>query len=188
MTRSQNNQRQNLKSQILAVYSVDGDWKTLAGELNVPISTVYRWIKEGNKPDARGGSHNLKVNIRHKEFIGSLIEINPRITLGEMVDAIFSKFNLRFSKQTVARHLDLMMYSLKVSFEPERANTDENKIRRKEFVKSLLSFQASKKPILYMDESNFQYHISRESGSSVCKTRCNVIAADSKGANVHIIG
>ena len=69
----------------------------------------------------------------------TLIESNCRITLKIMAEALKSKFGITFSKQTIRRHLDGLSYTLKnVRFEPERANSKENKVKRKIFVEKLL--------------------------------------------------
>ena len=43
-------------------------------------------------------------------------------------------------------------------------------------------------PVLYMDETNINIHISRGHGRSLAGKRCSVVSAGSKGANIHIIG
>ena len=93
------------------------------------------------------------------------------------------------SKTTVFRHLDMLVYTLEsVRYEPERANTPENKQKRKVFVQKLLYYQGQNLRILYMDKKDFNIHISRFEGRSVRRTRCTVAAEGSKGANIHVIG
>ncbi len=75
---------------------------------------------------------------------------------------VFEKFNLRLSKETIRRHLDSLMYTLKQARnEPERANSSINKEKRTAYVRELLNYQAQNKPIVYMDEANFNLHISK---------------------------
>ena len=122
-------------------------------------------------------------------FITNKIESNPKITLQELVEVVENRFELRLSKQTISRHLDLLLYTLKdVRQEPEAANSSENKIKRQQFARSLLSYQSGSLPILFMDESNFNLHISRTEGRSRRGTRCTSIAAGSRGSNTHVIG
>ena len=56
----------------------------------------------------------------------------------------------------------MLAYTVKaVRYEPERANTIENKENRKEFVEKLMTYQSRNMPILFMDENNLNIHISR---------------------------
>lgn len=123
------------------------------------------------------------------DFMWNKIEDNPRIMLNELVDAIYHKFNLKLPKQTLHHHLDMLLYTLKsVKFKPETANTLENKEKRKRFVEELLAFQSQNLPILFLEETNFNIHISRSEGQSQKTTRCSTIAAASNSANIHVIG
>ena len=79
-----------------------------------------------------------------------------------------------------------MTYSLKrIRFDPERANNPENKEKRKLFVQELLACQSRNVPLLYMEETNLNIHISRSVGRSLSGRRCTVVASES---NVHMIG
>lgn len=147
----------------------------------MPTSTAYRWINKGNIADSRGGRRFNLVREEHLNFMIEQIENNRLITLQELEIALNARFYLHLSKTTIWRHLDCKDYSLKhVRFEPERANIPKNKIRREEFVEKLLSYQSRNMPICFMDESNFNVHISRSLGRSVKGTRCTTIAAGSK--------
>ena len=81
------------------------------------------------------------------------------------------------------------MYSLKsVRFEPEAANSAVNKEKRKVFAEALLSAQSQNLPILFMDETNFNLHITRSQGRSQRGIRCTTVPASPKGANIHVVG
>lgn len=77
---------------------------------------------------------------------------------------------------------------MQLRFEPERANTDENKARRAAFAQQLLTYQGEGRVLLFMDETNFNLHCVRRHGRSKKGDRCSIIAAGSKGANIHLIG
>ena len=82
-----------------------------------------------------------------------------------------------------------MTYTLKAErFVPKRANSIENKNKRTLFCSKLLNYQSTGKPILFMDETNFNLHISRRDGRSLKARRCNVVSAGTQGANIHVIG
>ena len=167
----------------------DGDWLGLATQLNVPKTTAYRWIREEVKDDGRGWSYNQKITAEHKEAMCSFIENNLRITLAQIVEKLHLMYALTISKPTVFRHLDMLVYTLKsVRYEPERANIPENKQKRKVFVQTLLNYQGQNLPILFMNETNFNVHVSRSKDRSVRGTRYTVAAAGSKGASIHMIG
>lgn len=55
-------------------------------------------------------------------------------------------------------------------------------------MEELLAFQSQNLPILFLDTTNFNIHISRSEGQSQKATRCSTIAAASNSANVHVIG
>lgn len=177
------------KSQILGAYTANGDWKALAREIGVSERTAYRWIQNGDIPDQRGGSRRKKVQVEHITFCVNQVEDNPRITLGSLQALLKAKYDLDVSLETIRTHLDGACYTLKdIRFEPESGNKEINKEKRKDFVCSLLNFQSQNLPILYMDETNFNIHISRKEGRSKKGTRATVVAAGSRGANVHCIG
>lgn len=177
------------KLKLLAVWNANGDWRQLAREINIPQSTAYRWVSEGETQDKRGGKRFQKITQIHLDYFVEMIENNCRITLAELTASFQQKFTISISKTTISKKLDSLCYSLKnVRHEPERANCAENKEKRKEFVEKLLEYQSQNKPILFMDETNFNIHISRAQGRSTKGTRCTTVAAGSKGANVHVIG
>ena len=181
MVRSTENRdnRRSAKARILEVYEMDGNWKALAENLSIPKTTLYRWISKGNQPDTRGGPRNCKVKQVHLDFIQALV-------ISERIEA---QFGFKLSKSTVAKHLDMMTYALKaVRFVPERANSIENKNKRSLFCSKLLNYQSTGKPILFMNETNFNLHISRRDGRSLKGRRCNVVSAGTQGANIHVIG
>ena len=180
---------ENAKKLIFSCIEAEGDYKLLAGSLGIKKSTLSRWIAQGYKKDMRGGHRNNKIGEEHRSFICNQIEINPRLTLQELADLLFQRFNLSVSKECIRQHLDGMVYTLKsVRFEPETANSEINRQKRQAYVRTLLQYQSRCIPILYIDEANFNVHITRTSGRSVKGTRCNVVASASKGANLHLIG
>ena len=125
----------------------------------------------------------------HKEYMDHCITENPKITLKELTEKLKIDMDLHLSKECVRKHLDGLMFTLKdVRREPEKANAEVNKIKRRDYVVKLLDFQSKAIPILYMDETNFNLFISRTKGRSKKGTRCTQISAGSKGSNVHVIG
>ena len=135
-------ERAQKKTQIIGAFQSNGDWRQVAHDLNVPNSTAYRWINEGESEDTRGGKRYQKISAEHRDFMINEVESNPLLTLSQLSCLIYEKFGFTISHQTVSRYLDSMSYTLKtVRFEPERANTMENKKKRKLFVEKLLQYQ-----------------------------------------------
>ena len=168
---------------------MDGNWKALAENLSIPKTTFYRWISKGNQPYTRGGPRNCKVKQVHLDFIQALVDENPRIPLKVISERIEAQFGFKLSKSTVAKHLDMMTYTLKAErFVPERANSIENKNKRIFFCSKLLNYQSTGKAILFVDETNFNLHISRRDGRSLKGRRYNVVLAGTQGANIYVIG
>lgn len=185
-TKAESTQR---KAQIIAVFESGGDWRRRAEELCVPVSTAYRWINLGDLPDRRGGARGRKILEEHLAFISEEIERNPRICLDELRVLLCNKYEIQVSNECIRGHLDGLLYTLKaVRLEPENGNSPENKDKRHAYVRSLLDYQSRNLPILYIDETNFNIHISRKEGRSRRGTRASVVAAGSRGANIHVIG
>lgn len=180
----------NLKKQVCAVYNNNGDWKTLADTMGVKKSTAYRWVKNQEQPERqRGGKRRVKITEEHRVFMGNCIEDNPKITLKGLKEKLFQSFNITVTTECIRQHLDGLLYTLKiVRNEPERANSDENKRRRRLYTQQLLEYQAQNLPIIYMDETNYNLFISRTQGRSKKGARCSYISAGSRGSNIHIIG
>ena len=104
------------------------------------------------------------------------------------MEEMFNHFQLRISKTSICNHVDKMMYTLKaVRFEPERCNSLENNQKRKEFVEQILVYKCENRLIIFMDDSYFDLHISREADRSLQVSQYSTLAAASRGANIHII-
>lgn len=82
-----------------------------------------------------------------------------------------------------------MLFTLKnCRFEPQHANTLVNKEKRAHFASELLRLQADEKPIIFLDETNFNLHLRRTQGRSKKGSRAAYITASCKGPNIHVIG
>ena len=51
-----------------------GDWRTKAKELNVPVSTAYRWVSVGKVTDGRGGKMYERCTEEHRNYMATLVE------------------------------------------------------------------------------------------------------------------
>ncbi|OAF69664.1 hypothetical protein A3Q56_02603 [Intoshia linei] len=169
--------RNRKRQQIMDVHSADGDLRSLLSGMNIPLSTVFS-----------GDKRFEKLNDEHDKFMVKCIEENCKVSLQEIVDAIHFKFNLSISKVAVSHHLNNLLYTLKtIRHEPENANNGVNKESRN-FTLRLLELQSENANMVFMDETNFNLHISTRKGRSQRGERCTSIAAGSRGANIHCIG
>ena len=62
------------RMKIVTVYDCDGDWRSKAKELEVPVSTAYRWVGEGMRKDTRGGKTYTKVMDHHRQSMVKYVE------------------------------------------------------------------------------------------------------------------
>lgn len=183
-------QSEEKKPQVVAAYESGGDWRSTAERLGVSKTTAYRWVSTGEVfPDRRGGVRSKKILQEHLDFFCIEIEKNPRICLHELRDLLDIKFGISVTNECVRGHLDGLLYTLKdVRIEPENGNSPVNKEKRYNYVCTLLEYQSKNLFIMYMDETNINLHISRREGRSLKGTRARMVAAGSRGANIHIIG
>ena len=65
------------KARIIDLFNADGDWCRFATQLNITKTTAYRWIKEGNKDNGRGGSYNVKITNEHRDACVISLKIIP---------------------------------------------------------------------------------------------------------------
>lgn len=181
---------ESIKKQICTVYNNNGDWRDLANALGVKKTTVYRWVRNQNEVQGKhGGKRRVKITEEHRAFMTQYVEQNPRITLKELKRKFEEDHHVTVSTECLRQHLDGLMFTLKdIRREPERANSEETKAKRCEYVRQLLNYQSDNIPIIYMDETNFNLYISRRQGRSKKGTRCTNIAAGTRGKNVHVIG
>lgn len=183
--------KEKARTALISAYDSGGDWRSLLPGLGVSIRTAYRWLESSpNVADKRGGSRKTVINDEHLTFITNKVNANPLITLQELSAELTRGFpNVSVSKETIRTSLEKCLFSIKgVRFEPENANSPVNKEKRKVYVESILGYIGHQRPILYMDESNFNLHISRSQGRSPRGERCSVKAAATRGANIHLIG
>ena len=185
------NAKVEIKAALIGAYESGGDWKSLAENKGISLRTAYRWLDSSTDiPDTRGGKKKKRLSDEHLDFITGLVNSNPRITVKDIKFELCNKFeNLSVCEETVRKALDECLFTLKdIRFEPENANSMTNRLKRKTYVETLLNFIGSHVPIIFMDESNFNLHISRSQGRAPRGERCSVRAAATKGANVHLIG
>lgn len=141
----------NIKKQICALYNNGGDWRALAKTLGVKTTTSYRWVNGQNVAEKqRGGNRRSKITNEHRNFIEQCVEQNTRITLKQMKEKLMQTYQIAVSVECVRKHLDGMLFTLKnIRREPENANNEINKRKRRQYVEQLIAYQSENRPIIY---------------------------------------
>jgi len=157
----------------------------------VNIETARNWISKGTPTQEKmGGAHYQKITEDHRDSLMEWVSINPELSLKELADMLEGSFDLEVCPQTVSNHLDGMLFTRKkCNYEPISMNSVENKIKRRDFVQSLmLIMQEEDVQIVYIDETNLNLFTKREYGRSAIGKRAISRLPASKGPNIHIIG
>lgn len=131
-----------VRARILSAAENEEDWQTIATANGVKISTASNWVRRNSvERKSRGGLRQQNVKIRH-EHVQALVDWlseNPQMTLTELAAKLLDQFHVTVTAQTVARHLELRMISLKdVHFQPETGNSLANKTKRREYVQAIM--------------------------------------------------
>ena len=164
----------------------------MACALGVKLQTAYGWIKSGRTCKLpRGGPRETSQKVKEFHVIALLnwLGENPQLTLKQLCEKLYENYNVRISHQTVGKHLDGRLISLKsVHFQPETANSDMNKTLRKDYVEKVMQFSGDGKTIIFVDESNVNLFLRRSRGRAPKGSRAVVHMPTSKGPNIHMIG
>ena len=105
----------------------------------------------------RGGRNNVKVNDEMKQYLEAIVNVNCMLTL----EAINTKLQDRFPEmptvgvRTIAKHLDGMLYTLKLSRQlPAERNRPEVIQRRQPYAQWFLE-EANLNHTIFIDECGF---------------------------------
>ena len=100
----------------------------MAKTLNINTATAYKWLAKKQCIAKKKGGSLSKKSPEVINAITSAIENNASITLEEIKNMVFSKFNLKVCKSTIRNWLHLELFSLK-NVRPTM-NRPENKLKR----------------------------------------------------------
>ncbi|KUF91423.1 hypothetical protein AM588_10003104 [Phytophthora nicotianae] len=172
------------------------NWREIATTNGVKLRTAYSWVAAAHAAEdwenpprlLRGGRRNTKIQDVHIDYLLGLLDDNCYLTLVEMVDALDARFGVRVIHQTVKRHVDARMYTMKQTHRDNNyRNLPHNKQLRQDYVIKLLSYKSQGKKIFYVDETNFNLWCSRRRGRSLKGKRAVDRNTASKGSNIHVI-
>jgi transposase len=181
-----------VRARIIAVSECGNDWSAVAAANGVRNHTAYNWVRnESSIQKPRGGKRegNGKINEMHVEAMVEMLNENPLLTLSELAGKLLQGHNVSVSRQTIARHLEGRLITLKnVHAQPEDANILRNRLLRKEYVQRIMAATGIGKYIVYIDESNVNLFLRRSQGRAPVGSRAVMKLPSSKGANIHMIG
>ena len=185
--------QEDRKRIVRAFEEPEQDYLVVADTLGVNRSTargiVARFIRE-NRVDERprGGRNNVKVNEEMRQCLEAILEENPMLTL----EAINRKLREELPDRphvhvrTVAKHLDGMLYTLKLA---HRVPADRNRAdviqRRNEYAHWFLE-EANLNHTVFIDECGFNIWTSRSQGRSRQGDRAYRQVCGQKGRNITI--
>jgi predicted RNA-binding protein with RPS1 domain len=156
---------------------------------------VRGWVQKPLNDDGepvfvkKGGKINVKILDIHKQAIANWVEENPKITFKEIRNNLAINYEVAVSLSTIGNCMDGMALSIKnLHYEPQNMNSEENKVKRRDYLQRLMQFQGEHKRIFFIDETNFNCWISRRQGWSKKGSRSTVRRTSSKGANLHLVG
>ena len=106
-----------------------------------------------------------------------------------MREELFKEFNVEVANTTIWRHLHGLCYTKKKkTYVSSTANDVENLLKRQKYCLDFEKYMAEGKSMVYLDETNFNLHMTRsrawaKKGEKAVKKRVS-----SKGANLVIFG
>ena len=171
----------------------DQDCLVVADTLGVNRSTtrgiVTRFIRE-NRVDKRprGGRNNIKVNEEMRQCLGEILSENTMLTL----EAINAELKERLPDRpavharTIAKHLDGMLYTLKLAHRvPAERNRADVIERRNEYAHRFLEEANLHHPV-FIDECGFNICTSQSRGRSRRGDTAYRQVCGQKGRNITI--
>ena len=127
-----------------------GDWKALAESLDVKYKTAYGWVRSG-EPEGkqRGGYKKSYLNDDQIQVILTQLEGNSELTLKQLKDFIMEQLGIQLTTSTVSNYLGGQLYTIKkCHHRPTTMNSDENKVRRRDYVLSLNQYIQEGKDVI----------------------------------------
>ena len=159
----------NDKRRLITAFNRGDDYVVVANALGIKKDTAYRIIKRNStSPHKRGGfrSQRVKVTEQIRHQILKLVDKNCGVTLQQISNDIKREFEVDLSDTTISRVLEGALYTMKrCMLIPEARNSQENKMKRKEYATWYQS--VSDENIIFLDESGFDLWQSRTRGRSL---------------------
>lgn len=111
----------DFRKKVLSVYEKQKSLRKTADLLDVSYkfvqSLVKRWKTEGTlEPKPHKGGNPPKIKEVHVPFLTSMIDDENDLTLEEMCDRLYEKFNLKIAPSTLCETLSRLKISRKKNF------------------------------------------------------------------------
>ena len=162
---------------------------TLGVNRSTARGTVTRFVRESRvRKRQRGGRHNIKVNEEMRQCLEEILNENPMLTLEAINASLRERLpdHAAIPVRTVAKHLDGMLYTLKLA---HRVPADRNRAdvieRRNEYAHWLME-EANLHHTVFIDECGFNIWTSRSQGRSRRGDRAYCQVCGQKGRHITI--
>ena len=158
------------KERILKSFNDGKDFVKLAKTLEIKRTTAYNIIKSNrvnNLP--KGGAKNRKIDSECMEFIVNQLEINPLLTLKQLIAKTQIQFPNKpyFQEPALSKALDGQVITLKMARDtPADRNSDSTITARFEYATWLMSPEAVNARKIFIDEFGCNIHTRRTPGRS----------------------
>lgn len=166
------------------------DWVNLAETLNVPYKTAYTWVSSGRSLMLKkGGVKPKALSEDQLDRVIEWLEEDSGLTLKQIQRKVVATFEKIVSIATIGNYLEGRLFTLKqVHLQPITMNSEENKLKRRDYVRRLNEYIQHGKQIVWIDQTNFNLFCRRSRGRAKIGKRAVQILPASKGPNVHLIG
>ena len=181
-----------VRARIVDAYLDGEDWRQVARFNGVKIGTAYHWINV-NSPQKfaqkRGGSRGKKLTESEIDEVLEWLSADASLTLEFLRMRISAEFGKDVCLSTISNYLDGRCITLKkLCHVPEGRNSPANKEKRLEYVRRVTHLVKQGKFLIWIDESNFNLFCTRTFGRAGRGKRATIKVANSRGANLHMIG
>lgn len=183
------------RRRIVQAYIDGKEYLEVARTLNVKPDTARKIVKIYNET---GRSERLKQGGRREsctkvtgeimDFMKKLLDENCQITLKEITSSVETRFHVRVSVSTVARHLDGAMYTIKkVIQQPVDRNSPAVLQARAAYANAFLSEVPGRSYPVFIDEMGFNLWTKRSYGRALKGTDAVRVVNGQKGRNITVL-
>jgi transposase len=179
------------RQRLIAAYEGNTDWLALAAQLDIPRQTarsiILRYRRTGERTAAaKGGRTFVRITEQMMNFLVAQIEQQPTMTLKEMRQLLLARFEVTASVQTISKHLDKQLITLKkVVAVPVQWNQPQVKEERRHFFEWLLN-AGVQKLLVFHDETGFNLWTARTRGRAARGNPAVRIVEGQRGKNVTV--
>jgi transposase len=151
-------------------------------------SIWHRYEQTGPQVSSRGGARVIKVTSAIKEYVASLVENSPDLTLKAIAQKVLLEKQLHISLSTAMRVCTSIGFTYKLLRLVPQARNEQEQIEARYEYASLFMLEApdDRRNLIWADETGFNLHIRRKKGRSMIGSRAAVTVPNSKGRNISV--